>query len=166
MSMNSTIGNPQDFAIEYLVSKPSCPPFGKCRLWLGKVFLGDLEDENYLSTTCYFLENILKNKERLSIDDEFHQLSDSEIFHMLLEDKLDDSDKHEFLPISGFDAFYKYIYRQNDCLHIVWMLGSQLRDEEVYRGYPARVCSAKIKLATYEEVVSTFRNKLEEVCPF
>ncbi len=166
MNTNKIIGNPSDFAIEYSISIPSCPPFGKCRLWLQGMFLGDIEDENYLSTICCCLEGFFKNKDLFFLDDYLYNSSDEDIFDLMVEEKIDETGKYWFLYTSGFDAFLKYVYRKDDCFQIIWMLDPELKNQEEYQQYPSKTCSAKIDIAIYTEVVTRFRRDLEKICKF
>ena len=166
MNTTNIIGNPNEFAIEYSILLNSSPPFGKCRLWFENKYLGNIEEEIYLSTTCYCLESVLENKNALFLNFKLDNIVRSEIFNLMLEEKIDNVDEYLFIPISGYDAFYKYVYRKNNYLYFVWMLNSEIQQEKEYQGYTSQICSAKIGINIYEEVVSKFRKKLEEKFTF
>jgi len=167
MNATNIIGDPKEFAIEYAILPNLSPPFGRCRLWFAKIFLGDIEEEIYLSTTCYLLENVLKNKNKLFLDEKFNNIDESEIFNLMIEGKkINYSGIYEFMIVSGYDSFYNYIYRKDDDLCVVWMIDPEVQQEKKYQAYPSKICSAKVNINIYEEVVSNFRKKLEEICPF
>ena len=167
MNITDIIGDPNEFAIEYIILSNVSPPFGRCRLWFANIFLGDIEEEIYLSTTCYCLESVLENKNALFLNEEFNDVSESEIFNLMIEGKkINYSGIHEFMIILGYDLFDNYIYRKNDDLCVVWMIDREIQQEKKYQGYLSQVCFATVNINIYEEVVSKFRNKLEEKFTF
>ena len=95
MNITDIIGDPNEFAIEYIILSNVSPPFGRCRLWFANIFLGDIEEEIYLSTTCYCLESVLENKNALFLNFKLDNLVRSEIFNLMLEKKLKLKDQIE-----------------------------------------------------------------------
>lgn len=161
------IGDKEIFAIEYsvLTVNPS-PPYGDCLLWLGSNFLGGLEGEAYLNVICGCLEGDLFIKDQLFLKKDLYKLSDTELFDLMKEHKLDEKGKYVFLYTEGFDLFRSYIYRQDETFHFLWQLDSEVWKEFEPQGVSTQLFSAQVPISIYEEVVREFRSTLMKLYNF
>ena len=156
------IGNREIFGIEYLaltVSPP--PPYGHCRIWLEGMFLGDIKETNYLTSTCSSLEGLAKYKDRFVLAAQFVSLSDIELFNLF--ESGETTKDYGFLYIEGYDAFNSYAYYKQNHLYFLWQLAPELKGEKHYQHLPQDLCSAKILLSIYEGVVNEFKRSLSNL---
>jgi hypothetical protein len=158
------IGNKEIFAIEYSILKvnPS-PPYGDCLIWLGGNSLGGLEGEVYLNRVCELLEGNLSIKALLFLEEHIYDLSETEIFELMLDEKIDEEGKYWFLYTEGFDVFNKYIYRRNETFYFLWQLAHRVWKYFEPEGVSTKLFFAPVDISVYETVVNQFKNTLREL---
>ncbi len=162
----NVIGDQRIFAIEYtvLIVNPS-PPYGDCRLWLGGNVLGGLEGEVYLNRVCKCLEGVSSIKNQLFLEENLYNLSDTELFNLMEEQKIDEKGTYWFMDTEGFDLFRSYVYRRDETFHFLWQL-AKVREEFELQGLTTQLFSVQIAISLYEEIIKKFRNLLMKLYKF
>jgi hypothetical protein len=155
------IGDKAVFAIEYEVL--STELYGSCILWLGGNCLGGLEGEVFLDIVCQRLERISVLKNQIFLASDLYTLSNTELFDLMQEDKIDETGLYWFLYTEGFDLFRKYVYRQGEVLYFLWQLKQEVWPEFETQGISTQLFSFHLPISLYEEVTRQFKCALMEL---
>jgi hypothetical protein len=141
-------GDPSDFAVECGIDQRS-PPYGKARLWVKNIWIGDIMRSMYL----YHMANSLYH---LSL----RNVASMPLFYLKSSDAPTDHD--QFLTTrslswgDGFDDFLFSIYAVDDqqMIHIIWKLLSHNHID--FADYPRTICHSQVSYVSFDKAIAEF----------
>lgn len=147
------IGNKESFAIEWTNNKSQVSPV---LVWIGGDYLGTLEDSQPLGVVCHQLVKLSNNLKYIGFS---AGVTDSvDTFDALL---ADESGRHLVSLGDTFDDFCILAYTNQNDIYFIWRLESDPFFN--YPNYGREIKSFKVHVPVFLEVLSMFRDSLEDM---